>query len=163
METRLKGKTAIVTGANRGIGKAIAVRLAAEGAQVALCARDANLLEQAVKEIENAGGHAAAVSLDLRMPESPKRAVDLTLKTYGRIDIIINNAGATKRGDFLDLTDEERDAFMTQNVGQLYLWGANTFLLGHLMRYKLFGVEREQYSKSIWAAARSVGRPAGGP
>jgi len=58
----------------------------------------------------------------------------------------------------LDLTDGEREAFMTQNVGQLYLWGANTFLLGHLMRYKLFGVEREQYSKSIWATARSLRR-----
>jgi NAD(P)-dependent dehydrogenase (short-subunit alcohol dehydrogenase family) len=122
METRLKGKTAIVTGANRGIGKAIAVRLAAEGAQVALCARDANLLEQAVKEIENAGGHATALSMDLRMPESPKRAVDLTLKSYGRIDIIINNAGATKRGDFLELTDEDwADGFALKFFGAMRL------------------------------------------
>ena len=63
----------------------------------------------------------------------------------------------------LDLTADERKALLERNVGQLYLWGANTFLLGHLMRYKLFGVEREQYSQSIWAAARSAGRPAGGP
>jgi len=122
METRLKGKTAIVTGANRGIGKAIAVRLAAEGAQVALCARDANLLEQTVKEIEKAGGHAAALSMDLRMPESPKRAVELTLKTCGRIDIIVNNAGATKRGDFLELTDEDwADGFALKFFGAMRL------------------------------------------
>jgi 3-oxoacyl-[acyl-carrier protein] reductase len=122
METRLKGKTAIVTGANRGIGKAIAVRLAAEGAQVALCARDANLLEQTVKEIEKAGGHAAALSMDFRMPESPKRAVELTLKTCGRIDIIVNNAGATKRGDFLELTDDDwADGFALKFFGAMRL------------------------------------------
>ncbi len=63
----------------------------------------------------------------------------------------------------LDLTPDEREALLTRNIGQLYLWGANTFLLGHLMRYKLFGIEREQYSRSIWAAARSAGRSAGGP
>ena len=66
METRLKGKTAIVTGASRGIGNAIAARLAAEGAKTVLCARDGNLLEQAVKEIEHGGGSAAALAVDLR-------------------------------------------------------------------------------------------------
>ena len=63
----------------------------------------------------------------------------------------------------LELTDEERKALLDGNVGQLYLWGANTYMLGHLTRYKLFGLDRERYATSIWAAARSAGRPAGGP
>jgi len=63
----------------------------------------------------------------------------------------------------LELTDAERRALLEGNVGQLYLWGANTYMLGHLMRYKVFGLTRERYAPSIWAAARAAGRPAGGP
>src|SRR6516162_11588593 len=76
MEKRLKGKAAIVTGANRGIGKAIAQRLAGEGAQVVLCARDESLLRDATREIESAGGLAASIALDLRAPEAPARVAD---------------------------------------------------------------------------------------
>src|SRR5580698_113666 len=103
MATGLKGKIAIVTGANRGIGRAIAARLSSEGVRVVLCARDANLLAQAAQEIE----HATALSVDLREVDAAKRVVDFALKTYGQIDILVNNAGATKRGDFLELTDED--------------------------------------------------------
>ncbi len=63
----------------------------------------------------------------------------------------------------LDLTDDERRALLAGDVGQLYLWGANSYLLGHLIRYKFFGVTRESYATSIWAAARAMGLPAGGP
>ena len=122
METRLKGKTAIVTGASRGIGSAIALRLAGEGAQVVLCARDENLMEHAVKEIESAGGRAAALAVDLREMDAAKRAVEFTLQTYGQIDIVVNNAGATKRGDFLELTDEDwADGFALKFFGAMRL------------------------------------------
>jgi hypothetical protein len=63
----------------------------------------------------------------------------------------------------LDLTDDERRALLDRDVGRLYRWGVNTYMMGHLMRYKLFGIERDHYSKSIWAAARAAGQPAGGP
>jgi NAD(P)-dependent dehydrogenase (short-subunit alcohol dehydrogenase family) len=120
METRLKGKAAIVTGANRGIGKAIAVRFASEGARVVLCARDSNLLEHAVKEIESAGGRAAALAVDLREMDAAARTVDFTLKQYGQIDIVVNNAGATKRGDFLELTDDDwADGFALKFFGAM--------------------------------------------
>src|SRR5579862_3028547 len=122
METRLLGKTAIVTGASRGIGRAIAMRLAGEGARVVLCARDGNLMEYAVKEIEAAGGRAAALAVDLRAMDAAQRAVDFTLETYGQIDIIVNNAGATKRGDFLELTDEDwADGFALKFFGAMRL------------------------------------------
>jgi NAD(P)-dependent dehydrogenase (short-subunit alcohol dehydrogenase family) len=122
MEIRLKGKTAIVTGASRGIGRAIAIRLAGEGANVLLCARDGNLMEYAVKQIESGGGRAAALAVDLREMDAAKRTVEFALKTFGQIDIVINNAGATKRGDFLQLTDEDwADGFALKFFGAMRL------------------------------------------
>jgi NAD(P)-dependent dehydrogenase (short-subunit alcohol dehydrogenase family) len=118
MATGLNGKIAIVTGANRGIGRAIAARFSREGASVVLCARDANLLAQTAQEIE----HATALSVDLRELDAAKRVVDFALKTYGQIDILVNNAGATKRGDFLDLTDEDwADGFALKFFGAMRL------------------------------------------
>jgi NAD(P)-dependent dehydrogenase (short-subunit alcohol dehydrogenase family) len=122
MQSRLKGKIAIVTGASRGIGKAIAVRLAAEGAQVVLCARDGNLLEHAVAGIQHSGGSASALAVDLREMDAAKRALDFTIKAHGQIDIIVNNAGATKRGEFLQLTDEDwADGFALKFFGAMRL------------------------------------------
>ncbi len=118
MEKRLKGKTAIVTGANRGIGKAIAQRLAHEGGHVVLCARDAQLLTNAVKEIESAGGTAACVAVDLRTPEAAAQVSEFAATNYGQIDIVVNNAGATKRGEFLELSDADwADGFALKFFG----------------------------------------------
>lgn len=122
MEKRLVGKTAIVTGASRGIGRAIALRLAGEGAQVVLCARDSNLMEHAVKEIERGAGRAAALSVDLREMDAGTRTVDFALQQFGQIDIVVNNAGATKRGDFLELTDQDwADGFALKFFGAMRL------------------------------------------
>lgn len=122
MEKRLKGKTAIVTGASRGIGKTIAQRLAQEGARVVLCARDAKLLSEAVREIEGSGGTAACLALDLRTPEAGARVADFARSTYGQIDIVVNNAGATKRGEFVELTDADwEDGFALKFFGAMRL------------------------------------------
>ena len=122
MEQRLKGKTAIVTGANRGIGKAIAARLANEGARVVLCARDAELLKEAVREIESASGTAASLPVDLRAADSGAQVADFAAKMYGQIDILVNNAGATKRGEFLALTDADwADGFALKFFGAMRL------------------------------------------
>ena len=96
-----------MTGASRGIGKAIALRLAKDGARCILCARSQDLLNQIVQEIAQAGGQAAAIALDLRLPENPARLAEFALHTCDRIDIVVNNAGATKRGEFADLTEED--------------------------------------------------------
>jgi NAD(P)-dependent dehydrogenase (short-subunit alcohol dehydrogenase family) len=122
MGGRLDGKTAIVTGSNRGIGRAIAGRLAAEGARVMLSARDEALLAAAVKEIGSAGGCAAALPLDLRKEEAAARLVEFTSRTFGPPEIVVNNAGATKRGDFLDLSDEDwSDGFGLKFFGAVRL------------------------------------------
>jgi NAD(P)-dependent dehydrogenase (short-subunit alcohol dehydrogenase family) len=103
----LQGKVAIVTGSNRGIGRAIARALAAEGASCVLCARDECKLASVVQEISDAGGEAASLPLDLRAPDAPSRLVEFAIAQYGRIDIVVNNAGATRRGAFLELADED--------------------------------------------------------
>src|ERR1041385_7255987 len=103
----LAEKVSIVTGASRGIGRGIAVRLAAEGSRVVLCARDQRLLDETAAEIRNNGGAAETIALDLRLANSGKRAADFAIEKYGRIDILVNNAGATKRGEFLELTDDD--------------------------------------------------------
>lgn len=100
-------KAAIVTGSSRGIGRAIALRLARNGIGVVLCARDRAALTVVANEIESAGGTAAAIALDLRDEDAAKRLVQFSVDRFGRIDILVNNAGATKRGDFLALTDED--------------------------------------------------------
>lgn len=100
----LVDKTAIITGASRGIGRAIAFRLAADGANVVLCARDTDRLSTAAAEI---GPAAAFLARDLREPSAPADLVRFTLEIFGRVDIVVNNAGATKRGDFLALTDDD--------------------------------------------------------
>lgn len=114
--TFLEGKTAIVTGSSRGIGRAIGVRLAKEGARVVLCARTADTLRQAVDEIGS--DHAASIALDLREPESCLRLVEFAVKTFGGLDILVNNAGATRRGAFVNLTDEDwSDGFALKFFG----------------------------------------------
>jgi 3-oxoacyl-[acyl-carrier protein] reductase len=103
----LAGRVAVVTGASRGIGRAIALALAGHGASVVLAARDGDRLAQVVGEIEAAGGAAAACTVDLRNPAGPGRAVEAAQERFGRLDILVNNAGDTRFGPFESLTDED--------------------------------------------------------
>lgn len=118
----LRGKVAIVSGSNRGIGRAIALHLAREGARVVLTARDQGLLDTAAEEMAAAGSEALAVACDLRVPDSAAKVVDAAVGKFGRIDILVNNAGATKRGDFLALTDDDfLDGFALKYFGAVRL------------------------------------------
>ena len=105
----LRGKIAIVTGSSRGIGKSIAQRLSREGASVVLAARDAAALAEAADEIRKADGTVETIPLDLRTPEACVQLVDFAIAKFGRIDIVVNNAGATKLGEFTELTDADWD------------------------------------------------------
>lgn len=115
----LEGKTAIVTGASRGIGRAIGLRLAAEGARVLLTARDEDALKQTAHE---AATEARTFACDLRQPESALRIVQSAVDSFGAIDILVNNAGATKRGEFESLTEEDwQDGFALKFFGAVRL------------------------------------------
>jgi 3-oxoacyl-[acyl-carrier protein] reductase len=122
MKQPLSTKVAIVTGASRGIGRAIALKLAEEGAAVMQAAQNAELLKEARVEIENKGGKAAWLSLDLRKPETPSLLVEKTIGVLGGIDIVVNNAGAIKRGDFLTLSEDDwTDGFALKFFGAVRL------------------------------------------
>lgn len=91
--TRLHGKVAVVTGAGRGIGRAIAMAYAAEGAGVALAARSADELEEVAELIERGGGTALAVPTDLREPGQVSRLADTVASELGNVDVLVNNSG----------------------------------------------------------------------
>src|SRR5437879_5059291 len=118
----LAGKTTIVTGASRGIGRAIAMRLATEGARAVLCARDAAALNEVRAVIEAAGGAAEVLPLDLRQPDAPARLAAFAVEQTGHIDLVINNAGSTRRGEFESLTDDDwTDGFALKFFGAVRL------------------------------------------
>lgn len=102
MELGLGGRAAIVSGASRGIGLAIAERLAAEGMRVLLVARSATAIEAAAAALPG----AAAFAADLRVPETAAAAVAEAMARFGRLDLVVNCAGATQRGDFTALSDD---------------------------------------------------------
>jgi NAD(P)-dependent dehydrogenase (short-subunit alcohol dehydrogenase family) len=118
----LDGKIAIVTGASRGIGRAIALRLAQDGATLVLASRTETDLAKVAAEIKSGGGKASTVAGDLRDPIFPGALVNDALKAHGAIDIVVNNAGATKRGDFFELTDADwADGFALKFMGTVRL------------------------------------------
>ncbi len=106
MDLNLAGKVAIVTGASRGIGRAIAQTLAAEGMKITAAARSKDQLEDLAKSTKT---ECLVQAVDLRKPEAAAAVVDATIAKFGKIDLLVNNAGATKRGDFFELTDADWD------------------------------------------------------
>jgi 3-oxoacyl-[acyl-carrier protein] reductase len=107
MNLGLKGKVALVTGSSRGIGRGIALALAAEGCDVMLTGRDEKALNEVVAAVQELGRKAAFATSDLRQDDAPAALVAAAKRAFGRIDILVNNAGTTKRGDFLELTDAD--------------------------------------------------------
>jgi 3-oxoacyl-[acyl-carrier protein] reductase len=112
----LEGKVAIVTGAGRGIGKAISVVLAASGCRVALAARTHAELENVKTEIQQAGGNAVRIPTDLTRDDDISGLVDGTLKEWGTVDILVNNAGWGKRAPVVRAKVEEWDQTFKVNL-----------------------------------------------
>jgi len=118
----LKDRIAIITGASRGIGQAIALGFAEAGAQVILSSRKQADLEKVAQEIENSGGKARAIAAHTGKKEDIDRLVDETLKAFGRIDILVNNAGTNPVfGSILDISAEAWDKIMAVNLKGYFL------------------------------------------
>jgi 3-oxoacyl-[acyl-carrier protein] reductase len=117
MQGKLEGKIALITGGSRGIGAAIAKRLAADGANVAITyTKGAEAAASIVKEIECAGGKAIAIQADATDADASKAAVEKTVATFGRLDVLVNNAGTAIPKTFEETTLEELDRLIDVNV-----------------------------------------------
>jgi 3-oxoacyl-[acyl-carrier protein] reductase len=114
---KLEGKAALVTGGSRGIGAAIAKRLAADGANVAITyTKGADAAAAVVKEIESIGRKAIAIQADAADADAVKRAVEKTVATFGGVDVLVNNAGTVIPKSFEESTIEEMDQVFAINV-----------------------------------------------
>lgn len=112
----MTGKIAIVTGAGQGLGRAIALVLAEEGATVAAVGRTAAKLDKVVEEIRGQGGSAVAIPRDLTEEEQVQSMVDEVMDRFGRIDILVNNAGITRDGLLMKMSEEDFDQVIETNL-----------------------------------------------
>ena len=118
----LSGKTAIVTGSARGIGRAIALKLAGAGADVALNGSHASeALEATAEEVRALGRKVLAIATDVSIPEEVNRLVETVVKEWGRLDILVNNAGVTRDGLVMRMSDEDWDTVLDTDLKSAFL------------------------------------------
>lgn len=119
---KLKDKVAIITGASRGIGKASAIALASEGAKIVVnYARNSDAAETVVKEITDAGGMAIAVEADVSQADAVDEMIKVTMEKWGRIDVLVNNAGITRDTLMLRMKLEDWQAVINLNLTGVFL------------------------------------------
>src|ERR1700731_98545 len=122
MAKNLEGKVALITGGSRGIGAAIAKRLATDGANVAITySKGADAAASVVKEIERDGGKAIAIQADATDADAGKAAVEKTVATFGRLDVLVNNAGTAIPKPFEETTIEEMDRVLDIKVRGVFI------------------------------------------
>lgn len=149
MDLGLEGKIALVTGGSRGLGKAIAGALAAEGAKVAICARNEAPLREAAEEI---GGDLLAVAADVTVEDDQKRFLEAIRSRWGHPEILVHNVGGNRRGKVWETSDEDWNAILELN------------LTCHVRLSRMaLGAMRDRGAGSILFVSSIFGREAGGP
>ena len=131
---RLKKQVAIVTGAGQGIGRAVALTLAREGATVVVNDIDLEKAEKVAEEIKSQGGQALPVQADVSVGDEVNNLVEKTLDSYKRVDILVNNAGVAKMTRFLELTEAEWDRTMNINIKGQFL--CSKAVIAHMIKQK---------------------------
>jgi len=151
MDLHLKDRVAIITGASRGIGRAIAESLANEGCKLVLCARGKEMLDKTCQEISAKGISVVGIPLDITQPDAGEQLVSLAMKEFGRIDVFIGSAGGNRRGNFADTTDQDWQDIIELN------------LKSHLNTSRAaIPAMKDQQSGSILFITSIFGREAGG-
>jgi len=122
MTGKLVGKTALITGASAGIGRASALALAQEGANIVLTARRQERLDELIAAVQKAGGKAVSVIGDATAEETAQKCVDTAIKTFGALDILINNVGVGNYKNLVDTSAADYDEMMDSNVRSTFLF-----------------------------------------
>ena len=136
---KLEGRVAFVTGAAQGIGRAIALALAEDGADLVLGDLNLEKLEATAREVEGLGRKALAIHLDVSSSDSVQAAVAKTLETWGKIDILVNNAGITKDNLVLRMKSQDWDAVLGVNLNGAF----------HCIRTVLPGMVKQRYGRIV--------------
>lgn len=135
----LEGKTAVITGASQGIGRACALALAEAGADVALASRNTGKLQDVAKELEQLGAKTLVVCMDVASPESVKEGIGRILQAWGRIEILVNNAGITRDNLLMRMKTEDWDLVLRTNLDGAF----------HCIRAVLPGMVRQRSGRIV--------------
>ncbi len=135
----LEGRTAVITGASQGIGRACALALAEAGANVALASRNTDKLDAVAREVEQLGVKSLVTGMDVANPESVKEGIARILETWGRIEILVNNAGITKDNLLMRMKVEDWDAVLRTNLDGAF----------HCIRAVLPGMVRQRSGRIV--------------
>jgi NAD(P)-dependent dehydrogenase (short-subunit alcohol dehydrogenase family) len=158
--SKLAGKIAVITGANQGIGKGIARACAAEGAKLALCARNAAKLEQTARELEVAGAEVLARPVDVTDERGVEGFFEAVVKRFGRVDILVNNAGAFDGGRIDELTLEAWDNVIGACLTGAFLCSRRAFALmknsggGRILNIGSISAQRPREESAPYSAAK---------
>ncbi len=149
MDLGLKGKAALATASSQGIGRAVAEALAAEGADLLICARTKGPLEKAREELEGHGGRVVALTADLTDPEDVKKVVAGAHQAFGRVDVLVTNTGGPPAGPFEDHSPETWEEAVRQNL----------FSVINLVREALPGMRERGWGRIINITSIAVKQP----
>ncbi len=158
----LTGKVAIVTGGSKGIGRSIALGLAASGAAVAIAGRNAEPLEAAAEQIRGLGGKALAVVTDLSDSAQIQRLADETMKTYGQVDILVNNAARSFMRSLVELREDGWDKVFDVNVKAVWLLsravaqGMMARKSGRIINITTIGAEKAELGMAAYGCSKAA-------